>query len=108
MMSLLGAPILWGVMYYVYQFAFAPETYLLLTSLIFLPFVYAFDVYKLYKVNAQNSVLVISSIGIAIVFTSCLLLIPFWQINGALIAQLLAQLFLVFLLKYRTAKLIHE
>jgi O-antigen/teichoic acid export membrane protein len=92
-------------MCYVYQLAFTPETYLLLTSLIFLPFVYAFDVYKLYKINAQNSVLVISTIGIAIVFAACLLLIPVWQINGALLAQLLAQLFLVFLLKYRTAKI---
>jgi O-antigen/teichoic acid export membrane protein len=104
-MSLLAAPILWGVLCFVYQLAFAPETYLLLTALIFLPFVYAFDVYKLYKINAQNSVLVISAIGIAIVFAACLLLIPVWQINGALIAQLLAQLFLVFLLKYRTAKI---
>ena len=104
-MSLLAAPILWGVLCFVYQLAFAPETYLLLTALIFLPFVYAFDVYKLYKINAQNSVLVISTIGIAIVFAACLLLIPVWQINGALLAQLLAQLFLVFLLKYRTAKI---
>lgn len=105
MISVLATPVLWVLMYYVYQFNFSVVTYLLIAVLMCLPFGYAFDVYKLYKANLQNKVLVINAVGIAIVFLCCLLLIPLWPINGALMAQLLAQIFLVLLLKHHAAKL---
>lgn len=105
MISVLTTPVLWFLMYYVYQLNFSAVTYLLITFLICLPFVYAFDIYKLYKANLQNKVLVINVVGISIVFLCCLLLIPLWPINGALMAQLLAQIFLVLLLKHHAAKL---
>lgn len=105
MISVLATPMLWAVMYYVYQLNFSAVTYVLIAVLMCLPFVYAFDLYKLYKANAQNKVLLVSAFGIAIIFLSCLMFIPHWPINGALIAQLLAQIFLVLLLKHHAAKL---
>lgn len=105
MISVLATPVLWVLMYYVYQLNFSFVTYLLIAVLMCLPFGYAFDIYKLYKANSQNKVLVINVVGISIVFLCCLLLIPLWPINGALTAQLLAQIFLVLLLKHHAAKL---
>jgi O-antigen/teichoic acid export membrane protein len=105
MISVLATPVLWVLMYYVYQLNFSVVTYLLIAVLMCLPFGYAFDIYKLYKANSQNKVLVINAVGISIVFLCCLLLIPLWPINGALTAQLLAQIFLVLLLKHHAAKL---
>ncbi|MFN3444853.1 MAG: hypothetical protein ACK44D_03865 [Bacteroidia bacterium] len=105
MISVLATPVLWVLMYYVYQLNFSVVTYLLIAVLMCLPFGYAFDIYKLYKANSQNKVLVINAVGISIVFLCCLLLIPLWPINGALMAQLLAQIFLVLLLKHHAAKL---
>lgn len=105
MISVVATPVLWVLMYYIYQLNFSTLTYLLITILLCLPFVYAFDIYKLYKANLQNKVLVINAVGIAIVFLCCFLLIPLWSINGALIAQLIAQIFLVLLLKLHAAKL---
>lgn len=105
MISVLATPVLWVLMYYVYQLNFSVVTYLLIAVLMCLPFGYAFDIYKLYKANSQNKVLVINAVGISIVFLCCLLLIPLWPINGALMAQLLAQIFLVLLLKQQAAKI---
>ncbi len=105
MVSVLATPVLWVLMHYVYQLNFSVVTYLLIAALMCLPFGYAFDIYKLYKANLQNKVLVINAVGIAIVFLCCLLLIPLLPINGALMAQLLAQIFLVLLLKHHAAKL---
>jgi hypothetical protein len=105
MISILATPILWAVMHYVYQLNFSLVTYLLVGLLMCLPFVYAFDVYKLYKANAQNKVLLVNALGIAIIFLCCFMFIPLWPINGALMAQLLAQIFLVLLLKQQAAKI---
>lgn len=105
MISVVATPVLWAVMHYVYQLNFSVVTYLLVALLMCLPFVYAFDMYKLYKANAQNKVLAINAVGIAIIFLCCLMFIPLWPINGALMAQLLAQIFLVLLLKHQAAKL---
>jgi hypothetical protein len=105
MISILATPILWAVMHYVYQLNFSLVTYLLVGLLMCLPFVYAFDVYKLYKANAQNKVLLVNTFGIAIIFLCCFMFIPLWPINGALMAQLLAQIFLVLLLKQQAAKI---
>jgi O-antigen/teichoic acid export membrane protein len=105
MISVLTTPVLWAVMFYVYQLNFSVVTYLLIALLMCLPFMYAFDVYRLYKANAQNKVLAINTVGIGIIFLCCLIFIPLWPINGALMAQLLAQIFLVLLLKHQAAKL---
>lgn len=105
MISVLATPILWAVMHYVYQLHFSAATYILIAVLICLPFVYAFDVYQLYKANTQNKVLLVNALGIAIIFLCCFMFIPLWPINGALMAQLLAQIFLVLLLKQQAAKL---
>lgn len=105
MISALATPVLWAVMHYVYQLRFSAVTYMLIAVLIFFPFVYAFDVYKLYKANAQNKVLLVNAFGIAIILFCCLMFVPLWPINGALVAQLLAQIFLVLLLKQQAAKL---
>jgi hypothetical protein len=105
MICVLATPVLWAIMHYVYQLNFSAVTYMLIAVLMCLPFVYAFDVYKLYKANVQNKVLAINAVGIAIIFLCCLMFIPLWPINGALMAQLLAQIFLVLLLKHHAAKL---
>jgi hypothetical protein len=105
MICVLATPVLWAIMHYVYQLNFSAVTYMLIAVLMCLPFVYAFDVYKLYKANVQNKVLAINAVGIAIIFLCCLIFIPLWPINGALMAQLLAQIFLVLLLKHHAAKL---
>lgn len=105
MISVLATPILWAVMHYVYQLHFSVVTYILIAVLMCLPFVYAFDVYKLYKANTQNKVLLVNALGIAIIFLCCFMFIPLWPINGALMAQLLAQIFLVLLLKQQAAKI---
>ena len=105
MISVLATPILWAVMHYVYQLHFSAASYILIAVLICLPFVYAFDVYQLYKANTQNKVLLVNALGIAIIFLCCFMFIPLWPINGALMAQLLAQIFLVLLLKQQAAKL---
>ncbi len=106
MISIIATLVLWAVMYYVYKLNFSVPTYLFVAILMCLPFVYAFDIYKLYKANAQSKVLVINAVGIAIIFFCCLVFIPLWPINGALVAQLFAQLFLVLLLKHQAAKLL--
>jgi hypothetical protein len=105
MISVLATPVLWAMMHYVYQLHFSAVTYMLIAALMCLPFVYAIDIYKLYKAELQNKILVINAAVIAIVFLGCLLLIPLWPNNGALLAQLLAQIFLVLLLKHQAAKL---
>lgn len=106
--SIAAIPILYIIMQYVYQLNFSIYAYVLLFFIIWMPFIYAINIYKLYKQNLQNKVLVINAIAIGCSFFACLILIPLQQIIGALIAQLIAQLFLVIALHQSAKKLMPQ
>ncbi len=103
--SVVAIPVLYIIMQFVYQLDFNIYTYILLFFIIWMPFIYAINIYKLYKQNLQNKVLVINAIAIGCSLFTCLLLIPILQINGALIAQLIAQFFLVTVMHLSAKKL---
>ncbi|MES2725887.1 MAG: FkbM family methyltransferase [Bacteroidota bacterium] len=79
---------------FIYGLSFSMFSYALVFVYIVLPFFYIINIYKLYKQNAQRYVMQISYLSIGVNLLVCVLLIPMWGINGALIANLVSQLVL--------------
>jgi O-antigen/teichoic acid export membrane protein len=90
-------------MMWIYAFNFSWMFYLLGFLYGSLTYFYSIRIYILYKKNGQNTVMWISAAGIVFNFMMCCILIPKFNIMGAVLGNVLTQLFLV--LAYQFTKI---
>lgn len=96
------------LMQFIYDLKFDNLTYGLLYMGMILPFLNIIPIHKIYRDNRQRYVFLVSFVGILINVICCTLLIPIWQINGAITANLCTSLFLFFAFRINYLKNISD
>jgi O-antigen/teichoic acid export membrane protein len=90
---------------YFYGFNLSPD-YILYFMLFVIPvYLYIVPVYNLYKNGSQNKVMIITIGGIIVNLISGILLIPVLELKGALISNIISQLFMILAYYYENSKI---
>lgn len=97
--------IIYFVLFYFYNFDLSPD-YIFYFLLFVIPvYMYIVPVYNLYKNGNQNKVMLITIGGIIVSLVSGIILIPLMEIKGALLSNIISQVFMLLAYYYENSKI---